>query len=48
MIPEYISWGDLKGSYDRIFAGILDGSVTLANLQEKLDAEQVNLEDLKK
>ena len=48
MIPEYTSWGDLKGSYDRIYAGIMDGSVTLANLQAKLDEEQANLNDLKK
>lgn len=48
MIPEYTSWGDLKGSYDRTFAGILDGSITLANLQAKLDEEQANLEALKK
>ncbi len=48
MIPLYTSWGDLKGSYDRIYAGIMDGSVTLANLQDKLDEEQDALEALLK
>ena len=46
MIPLYSSWGDLKGCYDRTYAGIMDGSVTLANLQTKLDDEQDILEGL--
>ena len=47
MIPQYTDWGGLKGSFDRIYAGIMDGSVTLANLEDKLDEEQAALELLK-
>jgi multiple sugar transport system substrate-binding protein len=47
MIPEYTSWSDLKGAYDRTYAGIMDGSITLENLQAKLDEEQAYLESLK-
>lgn len=48
MIPLYTSWGDVKGCYDRIYAGIMDGSITKANLQTKLDEEQVKLQALLK
>ena len=48
MIPLYTSWGDLKGCYDRTYAGIMDGTVDLGNLQAKLDAEQVIMDSLLK
>ncbi len=46
MIPAYTSWADVKGCYDSIYAGIMDGSITLDNLQDKLDEQQAVLEGL--
>jgi hypothetical protein len=48
MISQYTDWGALKGTYDRIFVGIMNGSVTTANLQVKLDEEQAKMLALKK
>ena len=48
MISQYTDWGALKGTYDRIFVGIMNGSVTTANLQTKLDEEQVKMLALKR
>ncbi|MFA5692318.1 MAG: extracellular solute-binding protein [Acholeplasmataceae bacterium] len=46
MISDYTDWAAAKETYDRIFLGIMDGEITLANLQAKLDAEQATLESL--
>lgn len=43
MISQYTDWGALKGTYDRIFVGIMNGTVTTANLQSKLDEEQAKM-----
>ena len=47
MIPQYTDWGGLKGSFDRLYAGIMAGTVDLDNLEAKLDEEQAALELLK-
>lgn len=44
MISDYVSWADVKENYDVIYTGIMDGSITLENLQEKLDEQQSLLE----
>lgn len=46
MISGYTSWADVKGCYDTIYAGIMNESITLENLQENLDEQQVVLESL--
>ena len=46
MISDYVSWSEVKGTYDAIFAGIMDGSITASNLQEHLDEQQEALENL--
>lgn len=48
MISEYTSWSSLKETYDRIFSGIMAGTITNANLQTKLNEEQAILVSLKK
>lgn len=48
MIPDYTSWSSLKACYDRIFAGIMDGSVTLDNLEARLNEEQAIMEALER
>lgn len=46
MISTYTSWADVKGCYDSIYAGIMDGSITAENLQAKLEEQQATLEGL--
>ncbi len=46
MISTYTSWADVKGCYDVIYAGIMDNSITLDNLKQKLDEQQSVLESL--
>lgn len=46
MISDYVSWSEVKGTYDAIFAGIMDGSITQSNLQANLDEQQAALEAL--
>lgn len=48
MIPDFTSWTGVKGCYDTIFAGIMDGSITSANLQAKLNEQQAILTALRK
>lgn len=47
MISEYSSWSSVKETYDRIFSGIMSGTITLENLQTRLDEEQAILVGLK-
>jgi multiple sugar transport system substrate-binding protein len=46
MISSYTSWAEVKGVYDAVFTGIMDGSITLDNLQAFLDQQQTELEGL--
>lgn len=46
MISSYTSWSEVKGVYDSVFTGIMDGSITNANLQAFLDSQQEDLEAL--
>jgi multiple sugar transport system substrate-binding protein len=48
MISEFTSWSSAKETYDRIFSGIMNGTITLANLQTRLNEEQAILDGLKK
>jgi len=48
MIPDYTSWSGVKGCFDTIFAGIMDGTITADNLKAKLDEQQAVLNSLKK
>lgn len=43
MISDYTSWAAAKETYDRIYSGIMDGSITSTNLQIRLDEEQALL-----
>jgi multiple sugar transport system substrate-binding protein len=47
MISEFSSWSSVKETYDRIFSGIMSGTITLDNLQSKLDEEQAILTGLR-
>jgi len=47
MISEFSSWSSVKETYDRIFSGIMSGTITLDNLQSKLDEEQAILVGLR-
>jgi multiple sugar transport system substrate-binding protein len=46
MISDYTSWAEVKGVYDAVFTGIMDGTITESNLAEFLDDQQDALEDL--
>lgn len=46
MISSYTSWAEVKGVYDAVFTGIMDGSITNANLEAFLDDQQEDLEAL--
>jgi multiple sugar transport system substrate-binding protein len=46
MISSYTSWAEVKGVYDDVFTGIMDGSITNDNLQAFLDDQQAALEAL--
>jgi multiple sugar transport system substrate-binding protein len=48
MISEYTSWASVKETYDRIFTGIMGGTITLENLQARLNEEQALLTALLK
>ena len=48
MISQYTDWGALKGTYDRMFVGIMNGTITNANLQAKLDEEQAIMLSLRR
>ena len=47
MISEFSSWSSVKETYDRIFSGIMAGTITLDNLQTKLNEEKAILEGLR-
>lgn len=46
MISDYTSWSEVKAVYDSVYTGIMDGSITLANLQSVLDQKQIDLDNL--
>ena len=46
MISAYTSWAEVKGVYDTVFTGIMNGTITNANIQATLDDQQDDLEDL--
>jgi multiple sugar transport system substrate-binding protein len=46
MISDYTSWSEVKAVYDSVYTGIMDGSITLTNLQSVLDTKQADLEAL--
>ncbi len=46
MISEYTSWAEVKGVYDLVFTGIMNGTITNANIEAFLDGQQEDLEAL--
>ena len=46
MISSYTSWSEVKGVYDTVFTGIMNGTITNANIEATLDDQQDELEDL--
>ncbi len=46
MIPDYSDFSAVKGVYDDIYEGIMDGSIDEENLVAKLEEAQSDLEDL--
>jgi len=46
MISSYTSWAEVKGVYDEVFTGIMDGTINDANLEAFLDDQQDALEAL--
>jgi len=46
MISDYKDWAEVKGVYDKILTGIMNGTITLENLNEKLDQAEADLKNL--